>query len=576
MFKRIFLLLMAGFAMTSVFAAYTDIKVTEIMYNAPGNGITPGSAYEFIELKNTGSTTVNLSGFNFSIGIQWAAPTGFSIAPGAFAVLVSNPVEFAVKYPSVTISGTYTGSLSNGGEWLKASVGIDTFIAFKFNDNSPWPVLADGNGFSLVPVDINPIGSQNKASLWRNSTNIGGSPGADDPAPPVYPDVIVNEIMTNPVLPGVDSIEIFNHAASAVDISNWWLTDNKNIPEKYKIPNGTIIAAGGYKVFDENQFGIGLNGFGLSSSGEMVFLFSADAGANLSGYSSGWNFDGQYKNKAFGVYTNSTGKRLFVAMTHSTMGRPNAIPDVGPIVINKINYFPDLNHYEFLCLKNIGDTLVNLHSTAFPDSTWEVSGIGFAFPPGVSMAPGESIYLTKALPSQFRSKYNVSANIKVYQYFGSLNNKGESITLYAIGNLYTKATGSFMSRILIDKVKYNNKLPWPVSAAGAGDYLKRNVDTDFGNDVANWSAANGSIVQLIKPLALSPISVRPLPVHDQVLFSGFKGMASLSIFNLQGSRIEVLQLDANETVNLGNLASGAYFYQLQTGEGIYNGKLIKE
>ncbi len=572
--KRFPLLLLTLLSVSSLFAAYTDIKVTEIMYNAPANGLTPGNAYEFIELKNTGTASVNLTGLNFSIGILWSAPTNFTLAPGAFAVLVSDPVQFAVKYPAIPIAGTYLGSLSNAGEQLKASVGIDTFIAIKYNDNNPWPVLADGNGFSLVPTLINPTGSQNKASLWRNSANIGGSPGSDDPTPPVFPDVYINEVMTNPALPGVDSIEIVNNSSSSVDISDWWLTDNKNLPQKYKMPNGSIIPAGGYLVLNENQFGTGLNAFGLSSAGEMVFLFSADVSENLTGFSTGWNFDGQYLNTAFGVHTNSLGKRLFVAMSHPSMGRANPAPRIGPLVIDRFNYFPDLSGDEFLSIRNISDSVVHLYSATYLDSTWEIGGISFAFPPGVSINPNEVVIITKSLPSQFRSKYSVPAATKIYQCSGSLNNQGETITIRAIGNLYTNALGPYMSRIIIDQVKYNDKAPWPLSCVGGGDYLKRKVLNDFGNDVANWMAANGSIVG-VKPLEISAIDMGPNPTHGFIHINGVD-VINLSLFDLSGHQLQSYDVSNSNTIDLHGLATGLYIYQIQTISGKYTGKLIKQ
>src|SRR5213076_1559319 len=123
-------------------------------------------------------------------------------------------------------------------------------------------------------------------SNWRASTAYGGSPGADDPAPTVA-GIVINEALTHSE-PGLDAIELFNPTGAAANIGGWFLTDDGKLPMKFRIPEGTMIAAGGYLVFTETDFNptIGTtNNFSLSSQGEEVYLFSGDANTNLTGYS---------------------------------------------------------------------------------------------------------------------------------------------------------------------------------------------------------------------------------------------------------------------------------------------------
>ena len=46
-----------------------------------------------------------------------------------------------------------------------------------------------------------------------------------------------------------DWIELYNSGASAADISNYFLSDNPALPSKWQIPAGTIIPAGGFRIF---------------------------------------------------------------------------------------------------------------------------------------------------------------------------------------------------------------------------------------------------------------------------------------------------------------------------------------
>src|SRR4030095_13918034 len=96
---------------------FSGLTVTEIMYHPPA-GLYPGDDYEFIELKNTGATTLDLSGLQFTEGLTFAFTHGPRLAPGAFFVLARSAVAFASLHPGVTINGLCSGRLDNGGEKL--------------------------------------------------------------------------------------------------------------------------------------------------------------------------------------------------------------------------------------------------------------------------------------------------------------------------------------------------------------------------------------------------------------------------------------------------------------------------
>ncbi|MEP7001145.1 MAG: lamin tail domain-containing protein [bacterium] len=71
------------------------------------------------------------------------------------------------------------------------------------------------------------------------------------------PAVKINEVESNGGTPG-DWIELYNATSGAVDISGWGVRDNDATHVIYKIPAGTTIAAGGYYIVEEAQFGFGL------------------------------------------------------------------------------------------------------------------------------------------------------------------------------------------------------------------------------------------------------------------------------------------------------------------------------
>src|SRR6185369_15128325 len=117
---------------------------------------------------------------------------------------------FASKYPGVTTYGFYSGRLNNGGDTITLNTSADaTIFSFHYNDAAPWPTTADGLGFSVVPINSNTIVNFGDAKQWRASTNIGGSPGADDPAYTIA-GIKVNEALAHTDLPNHDYIELFN------------------------------------------------------------------------------------------------------------------------------------------------------------------------------------------------------------------------------------------------------------------------------------------------------------------------------------------------------------------------------
>ncbi len=98
--------------------------------------------------------------------------------------------------------------------------------------------------------------------------------------------VVINEVLTNnTTLAEADGskpdwIELYNPAASAVDLSGMSLTDDVTNPRRWIVPNGVLLPARGFfklrldssaPASDSNA------GFGLSENGGAVFLFNTQA-----------------------------------------------------------------------------------------------------------------------------------------------------------------------------------------------------------------------------------------------------------------------------------------------------------
>ena len=473
---------------------YTGLAITEINYNPLASGSISGDQFEFLELKNTTANAMDMGGLTFTAGITYTFPTGTILAPGAFYVLARDATNFHNRYPSVTPNGIYTGKLDNGGETITISGPTGgAILSVDFSDNPPWPAAADGNGFSLVPN--NGIYNSSDGHNWRASANPGGSPGADDPDVSL-PGILVNEALTNSAGGLTDTIELHNPTTAAVNIGDWWLTDDRNTPKKYRIPSGTMIAANGYLSFNEAQFnptpGVAPS-FALSSAGEDVYLLSGNAAGNLTGYSHGFTFAGAEQNVSFGRYVNSVGDEQFPRQISRTFGMANSGPRVGPLVINEIMYFPYPGYDKYVEIKNISGLAVNLYDVANPANTWKVGGLAYNFPTGQAIPAGGLALVVAIDPATFRAKYGVPAAVQIFgPYTGTLQSGGERLSLEMPDTPVVEGGATVVPYDIIDSVRYDDNLPWPVAAAGGGPSLQRLDSTAYADDPANWFASGAT------------------------------------------------------------------------------------
>src|SRR5688572_31823480 len=93
------LLCLGGFIATPVFGG--SVIINEIMYHPPG--VPEETALEWIELHNTSTTNVNLSGWRFTKGINYVVPNGMVIPPGGYLVFGANVGRLEEYYPELPV-----------------------------------------------------------------------------------------------------------------------------------------------------------------------------------------------------------------------------------------------------------------------------------------------------------------------------------------------------------------------------------------------------------------------------------------------------------------------------------------
>ncbi len=211
------------------------------------------------------------------------------------------------------------------------------------------------------------------------------------------------------------------------------------------------------------------------------------------------------------------------------------------VLISGIHYHPaDTSLAEFLEILNPSDETIDLSGYSFVD------GILFTFPLGVSILSNEKIRLVKDL--NFHDGYLG----QIFEWeSGSLSNNGEKVILQ-------NAFG-----IIVDHVRYNDKLPWPTVANGEGAYLKLasvDLDNHFGG---NWIADFDTMVKEVVP-DKSRIDIFPNPTSD---FFTIKTIGSwieeVILFDAVGRNLMTKYPTGSEVVfDLSNFPTGIYFVQI--------------
>ena len=488
--------------------AQQQLRITEIFYHPDPVTAFPydPEEYEFIELTNTGTTPLDLHGIRLSSGIlfNFTDSPVTSLAPGAFVVVVRNPAAFKARYGTQkNIAGEFKGALNNGGETLRLEdAGGEKILEFAF-DNS-WLPVTDGLGFSLSVVDENRDWNLWGASdTWLPSAVPGGSPGEPDPMPNAPMGIVINEILAHTDLPQLDAVELWNPTDSDIQVGGWFLTDDFSEPKKYQIPATTSLNAGDYLVFTEADFNQDPeipNAFALGSQGDEVYLFATDNQGRLLGTHHGFAFGASPNGASFGLHRTSDQEEHFILTEQPTLGSINTNPMVGPWVISEIMYhppkLPDENISnelaEFIEIENISGTDQALHDPDHPENRWQLRGaVVFDFPEMPSLQPNSRLLIVgfnpadPALLSNFRSHYQIPDSILVTgPWEGKLNHAGEALELMQPDS----PDPGNVPYILVDKVAFDDAVPWPVEADGSGSSLQRRPIHAYGNDPAHWFA----------------------------------------------------------------------------------------
>lgn len=159
-----------------------SLRITEIMYhpaNPPAGGSFLNEDFEYVQLKNIGAATLDLTGVHFTNGISFSFTQSSvtNLPAGHVAYVVKSLKAFTARYGlGFNIAGTYLGNLDNGGETLRLDDAAGEKVLEFAYDNSWYPVT-DGGGFSLVILnDKAEWQTWGEKASWGSSVILNGTP----------------------------------------------------------------------------------------------------------------------------------------------------------------------------------------------------------------------------------------------------------------------------------------------------------------------------------------------------------------------------------------------------------------
>lgn len=482
-------------------SSFTNMGVSEIMYNAPG-----GSALEWVEVyikKGPDITDMQLSNLRLDGAVAFNFPTG-SLKNGEYVIVTNDVALFNQTYAGKLPAGckvygpwdkdSKTGTVAklvNEGDVVEVKLKGEGDVSAAFSSQPPWPSLADGKGRTLV---YRGTGNEADPNSWGASAVENGSPCAGGDKVLDASTVRLNEI--KPYSLGVTDgwIELYNYGTAPVDIKGWEL-ESKLKGKKWTIGGAnTVVPANGYLLLEATAdvFGEGLY---LSDNGDEIYLFEAAAGVRTGKETSLLISAGK---QSSGIVEVAGGSVAQGAMATETPGAANSALKAGPIFISEIHYHEnesDLNDLEFLELVNKGTTPVTLAENVnnVPQG-WKIEGVNMEFAATDVIAAGGKMVLfndsLKAKESLLRVRYSIDESVPIRFYAGKLSNRGETVAVKKPYSFVTREDNTKQWYYEIsDATLYSDRWPGMTEADGKGKSLNRKDFTTTGYGSAVWSAS---------------------------------------------------------------------------------------
>jgi hypothetical protein len=154
---------------------FAELVINEINYNSGPDY----PAKDWFELYNPSDVSLSLTGWKIRDGQAdhlWELPAHAEIPARGHAVICTDTTFFHKIFSQASnVYGDMPFNLSNAGDSLYLYFENQLVDSVFFDDELPWPIEADGTGYTLELRD--PTADNTTPESWRVSGTIGGTPG---------------------------------------------------------------------------------------------------------------------------------------------------------------------------------------------------------------------------------------------------------------------------------------------------------------------------------------------------------------------------------------------------------------
>jgi hypothetical protein len=237
-------------------AAQQQLRITTLMYaptapTAAERAASPtvnAQDFEYIELRNIGTTPLSLAGCRFTDGINFTFPADTTLAAGARLVIAAHLTAFDLRYGhNLPRLGPFTGTLDNAGERVRLVDAVgEEILDFSFSPD--WFPASHTHGYALVMRDDANTSESDwgRPEKWALSSTPGGTPAETDAFFSYeyagWKNYVFSE--ADRANPAVSNPDVTLHGSTVSNLLAFALTADPHSPNPAQLPTFTIVTDG--------------------------------------------------------------------------------------------------------------------------------------------------------------------------------------------------------------------------------------------------------------------------------------------------------------------------------------------
>ncbi len=423
-----------------------DIVIDELMADPTPQISLPNN--EWIELRNTSSTSFNLLGWRIGDATGQSGPMpAYNLLPDSFVIVCTGSAVAAMGVYGPTIAVTSFPSLDNAGDVLYLRSPQNRIIhAVSYTDAWYQNELKKDGGWTLEMIDTkNPCSG---FTNWKASNDIkGGTPAKKNSVDAVNKDVTAPQLLRAYATDSVNIVLVFDEPLDSLKAAT---AGNYNISDGIGLPQSAITIA---PVFD--KVSLRLN---TPISRNKVYTITVSAVTDCAN-----NIIGSKNTARVGL---------------------NVVADSLDIVINEILFNPKPNGTDYVEIYNRSNKIIDLKQTyiANRNSTGVISSIKQLSADNYLFFPQDFMVITEdpaIVKRDFITK-NMDAFVMVASMPSFNDDEGNVIILNAQGSI-------------TDELKYDEKWHFKLIDIREGVALERIDYNAPTQNPDNWHSAATSV-----------------------------------------------------------------------------------